>query len=278
MHFILPWKNVLFSSLEELISYTSLQLTTNICMIKQENLKAREKILSIHINAEKGAIAETVLLPGDPLRAKYIAETFLEDVTQYNEVRNMFGYTGTYKGERISVQGTGMGVPSISIYVTELMQEYNVQNLIRVGTCGAIQKDVKLRDVIIAQGATTNSNMNDIIFDKIKYAPIADFGLLTKAYNAGIEKGLNLRVGNVFTEDLFYNEFSDHEKLAQYGVLAVEMEASALYTLAAKFGRKALTILTVSDHILTGEVTSAEERQLTFNDMIIVALEAAIQK
>jgi purine-nucleoside phosphorylase len=227
--------------------------------------------LSIHINAEKGAIAETVLLPGDPLRAKYIAETFLEDVTQYNEVRNMFGYTGTYKGERISVQGTGMGV-------TELMQEYNVQNLIRVGTCGAIQKDVKLRDVIIAQGATTNSNMNDIIFDKIKYAPIADFDLLTKAYNAGIEKGLNLRVGNVFTEDLFYNEFSDHEKLAQYGVLAVEMEAAALYTLAAKFGRKALTILTVSDHILTGEATSSEERQLTFNDMIIVALEAAIQK
>lgn len=247
-------------------------------MIKQDNLKERVKILSIHINAEKGAIAETVLLPGDPLRAKYIAEMFLEDVTQYNEVRNIFGYTGTYKGERISVQGTGMGVPSISIYVTELMQEYNVQNLIRVGTCGAIQKDVKLRDVIIAQGATTNSSMNDIIFDKIKYAPIADFGLLTKAYNAGIEKGLNLRVGNVFTEDLFYNEFSDHEKLAQYGVLAVEMEASALYTLAAKFGRKALTILTVSDHILTGEATSSEERQLTFNDMIIVALEAAIKK
>ena len=208
------------------------------------------------------------MLPGDPLRAKYIAETFLEDVTQYNEVRNMFGYTGTYKGERISVQGTGMGVPSISIYVTELMQEYDVQNLIRVGTCGAIQKDVKLRDVILAQSATTNSKMNEIIFDKIKFAPTADFDLLTKAYNTGVEKGLNLRVGNVFTEDVFYNEFSHHEKLAQYGVLAVEMEASALYTLAAKFGRKALTILTVSDHILTGEVTSSEERQLTFNDMI----------
>src|SRR6187200_282542 len=145
--------------------------------------------MSVHINAKKGEIADTILLPGDPLRAKYIAETFLEDVTCYNEVRNMFGYTGTYKGERISVQGTGMGVPSISIYVTELMQEYNVQNLIRVGTCGAIQKDVKLRDVIIAQGATSNSNMNDIIFDKIKFAPIADFGLLTKAYNAGVEKG-----------------------------------------------------------------------------------------
>ena len=234
--------------------------------------------MSIHINAKKGDIAETILLPGDPLRAKYIAETFLEDVTQYNEVRNMFGYTGTYKGERISVQGTGMGVPSISIYVTELMQEYDVQKLIRVGTCGAIQKDVQLRDVIIAQGATTNSTMNNIIFDNITYAPIADFDLLLKAYNAGIEKGLDIKVGNVFTEDLFYNEFSDHEKLAQYGVLAVEMEASALYTLAAKFGRQALAILTVSDHILTGEATSSEERQLTFNDMIEVALEAAIQK
>lgn len=234
--------------------------------------------MSIHINAKKGDIAETILLPGDPLRAKYIAETFLEDVTQYNEVRNMFGYTGTYKGQRISVQGTGMGVPSISIYATELMQEYDVQKLIRVGTCGAIQKDVKVRDVIIAQGATTNSTMNNVIFDNVTYAPIADFDLLMKAYNAGIEKGLELKVGNVFTEDLFYNEFSDHEKLAQYGVLAVEMETSALYTLAAKFGRQALSILTVSDHILTGEATSSEERQLTFNDMIVVALEAAIQK
>ena len=245
---------------------------------KKRLLKERKFIMSIHINAKKGDIAETILLPGDPLRAKYIAETFLEDVTQYNEVRNMFGYTGTYKGERISVQGTGMGVPSISIYITELMQEYDVQKLIRVGTCGAIQKDVKLRDVIIAQGATTNSTMNSVIFDNINYAPIADFDLLSKAYQAGIEKGLKLRVGNVFTEDIFYNEFSDHEKLAQYGVLAVEMESSALYTLAAKFGRQALAILTVSDHILTGEATSAEERQLTFNDMIEVALDAAIQK
>lgn len=234
--------------------------------------------MSIHINAKKGEIAETILLPGDPLRAKYIAETFLEDVTQYNDVRNMFGYTGTYKGERISVQGTGMGVPSISIYITELMQEFGVQKLIRVGTCGAIQKDVQLRDVIIAQGGTTNSTMNQIIFDNITYAPIADFDLLSKAYATGVEKGLNLRVGNVFTEDLFYNEFSDHEKLAQYGVLAVEMETSALYTLAAKFGRQALSILTVSDHILTGEATTSEERQVTFNDMIEVALDAAIQK
>lgn len=232
--------------------------------------------MSVHINAAKGEIAETILLPGDPLRAKYIAETFLEDVTLYNEVRNMFGYTGTYKGKRISVQGTGMGVPSISIYITELMQEYDVQKLIRVGTCGAIQKDVKVRDVILAQSASTNSKMNEIIFDGIDYAPTANFDLLLKAYNVGVQKGLHLQVGNVFTEDVFYNEYSDHEKWAQHGVLAVEMETSALYTLAAKFGRQALAILTVSDHILTGEATSAEERQKTFNEMIEVALEAAI--
>lgn len=234
--------------------------------------------MSIHINAKKGEIADTVLLPGDPLRAKYIAETFLEDIVQYNEVRNMFGYTGTYKGKRISVQGTGMGVPSISIYVTELMQEYDVQKLIRVGTCGAIQKDVQLRDVILAQGATTNSSINDNYFGNIRFAPLADFDLLLKAYNAGKEKGLHLQVGNIYTEDFFYNEHAPHEELAKHGVLAVEMEAAALYTLAAKFGRQALAVLTVSDHILTGEITSAEERQTTFNEMIEVALDAAIQE
>ncbi|QBP41180.1 purine-nucleoside phosphorylase [Paenisporosarcina antarctica] len=234
--------------------------------------------MSVHINAKKGDIADTILLPGDPLRAKYIAETFLEDVVQYNEVRNMFGYTGTYKGKRISVQGTGMGVPSISIYITELMAEYDVQKLIRVGTCGSIHKDVKVRDVILAQTASTDSKMNEIIFSGINFAPTADFDLLLKAYNAGIEKGLNLKVGNVFTEDVFYNEHAEHEKWAQYGILALEMESSALYTLAAKFGRQALSILTVSDHLLTGEVTTSEERQLTFNEMIEVALEAAIQE
>ncbi len=233
--------------------------------------------MSIHINAKKGDIAETILLPGDPLRAKYIAETFLENVTQYNEVRNMFGFTGTYKGKRISVQGTGMGVPSISIYVTELMKEFDVQKLIRVGTCGAIQKDVKVRDVIIAQTATSNSAINRAFFPGIDFAPTADFDLLLKAYQAGEAKGLSLKVGNVFTEDFFYNENADHQKLADHGVLAVEMEAAALYTLAAKYGRKALAVLTVSDHILTGEATTSEERQTTFNDMIEVALEAAIQ-
>ena len=234
--------------------------------------------MSIHISAKQGEIAETVLLPGDPLRAKYIADNFLEDVTCYNEVRNMFGYTGTYKGKRISVQGSGMGVPSISIYATELMQEYGVQQLIRVGTCGAIQKDVKVRDVILAQTASTDSKMNEIIFNGLDYAPTADFDLLLKAYNAGLEAGLTLKVGNIFTADMFYSEENQNEKLARYGVLAVEMESAALYTLAAKFGRKALSVLTVSDHIITGEATTSEERQSTFNEMIVVALEAAIQE
>ncbi|MGM9946417.1 MAG: purine-nucleoside phosphorylase [Lysinibacillus sp.] len=233
--------------------------------------------MSIHIAAKQGEIADIVLLPGDPLRAKFIAETFLEDVTCYNEVRNMLGFTGTYKGRRISVQGTGMGVPSISIYTTELMQEYGVQKLIRVGTCGAIQKDVKVRDVILAQSATTDSRMNQVIWGgAIDFAPTADFDLLYKAYNAGKEAGLNLKVGNIFTADMFYSDEAQNEKLAKYGVLAVEMESAALYTLAAKFGRQALSVLTVSDHIITGEATSSEERQTTFLDMMKVALEAAI--
>ena len=234
--------------------------------------------MSIHIAAKQGEIADIVLLPGDPLRAKYIAETFLEDVVQYNEVRNMFGYTGTYKGKRVSVQGSGMGVPSISIYANELMAEYGVQKLIRVGTCGAIQKDVKVRDVIIAQTSSTDSAINRVAFGgTIDFAPTADFDLLLKAYNAAKAADLNVRVGNIFTADQFYSDEHQNEKLAAYGVLAVEMETSALYTLAAKYGRKALTILTVSDHIITGEATSSEERQTTFNDMMVIALEAAIQ-
>ncbi|MFD2445695.1 purine-nucleoside phosphorylase [Bacillus sp. CGMCC 1.16607] len=231
--------------------------------------------MSIHIGAKENEIADTVLLPGDPLRAKYIAETFLEDAQCYNEVRNMFGFTGTYKGKRISVQGTGMGIPSISIYITELMQSYNVQKLIRVGTCGAIQKDVKVRDVILAMSSSTDSQINRLTFGGIDFAPTANFELLKNAYDIGLQKGLNLKVGNVFTADLFYNDSADLEKWAQHGILALEMETTALYTMAAKFGRQALSVLTVSDHILTGEETTSEERQLTFNDMIEVALEAA---
>jgi len=234
--------------------------------------------MSVHIAAKPGEIAETILLPGDPLRAKYIAETFLENPVCYNEVRGMLGYTGTYKGKRISVQGTGMGVPSISIYVNELISSYDVKTLIRVGTCGAIQKDVKVRDVILGMTASTDSKMNQLTFNGIDYAPCADFELLKNAYEAGVEKGLKMKVGNIFTADQFYNDNADHEKWAKYQILAIEMESSALYTLAAKFGRRALSVLTVSDHILTGEETTAEERQTTFNDMIEVALEAALKE
>ncbi|MGJ9457478.1 purine-nucleoside phosphorylase [Oceanobacillus sp. CF4.6] len=235
--------------------------------------------MSVHIGAKQGEIADKILLPGDPLRAKFIAETFLEDAKLYNEVRGMYGYTGTYKGERVSVQGTGMGVPSISIYVNELIQSYDVKKLIRVGTCGAIQKDVKVRDVILAQGATTDSQMNRLIFQGIDYAPIADFELLKNAYDAGVEKGLNLRVGNVFTSDTFYRDNAKevNELLAKYQVLAIEMESTALYTLAAKYGRQALSVLTVSDHIVTGEETTAEERQTTFSEMMEIALDAVVK-
>ncbi|MDH6597294.1 purine-nucleoside phosphorylase [Bacillus altitudinis] len=231
--------------------------------------------MSVHIGAEKGQIAETVLLPGDPLRAKYIADTYLEDVVCYNEVRGMYGYTGTYKGKRISVQGTGMGVPSISIYVNELIQSYDVQNLIRVGSCGAIKKDVNVRDVILAQTSSTDSQMNRVAFGPIDYAPCADFDLLKKAYDTAEAKNVAVRVGNVFTADQFYNE-KPLELMDQYGILAIEMETTALYTLAAKFGRKALSILTVSDHVLTGEETTAEERQTTFDEMILIALDSVL--
>lgn len=234
--------------------------------------------MSIHIEAKEGEIADKILLPGDPLRAKHIAENFLENAQIYNEVRGMNGYTGTYKGERISVQGTGMGIPSISIYANELIQSYGVKKLIRVGTCGAIQKDVKVRDIILAQGATTDSQVNRMIFGGIDYAPLADFKLLKNAFEAAESRNQSVRVGNVFTSDSFYRENAEHvhELLARYQVLAIEMETTALYTLAQKFGRQALSILTVSDHIITGEETTAQERQTTFSEMIEIALETAI--
>lgn len=233
--------------------------------------------MSTHIQAKTAEIAESILLPGDPLRAKYIAETFLEDVACYNQVRGMLGFTGTYRGKRVSVQGTGMGVPSISIYVNELIREYGVQNLIRVGTCGGIQKDVNVRDVIIAMTACTDSSMNRLAHPGFDFAPCASFDLLKKAHDTGMKKGLPVRVGNVLTADIFYRESMEPvKKLGEYGVLAVEMETTALYTLAAKYGVNALSILTVSDHIFTGEETTAEERQTTFNDMIVMALEAIV--
>ena len=211
-----------------------------------------------HIGANKGDIAETILLPGDPLRAKYIAETFLEDVVQYNNVRGMLGFTGTYKGKKVSVQGTGMGVPSIGIYTHELITEYGVKNLIRVGTAGSMQENIKIRDVVIAMSASTDSAINKLRFNGADYAPTASADLLFKAYEAGKAKGLNMKAGNVLTSDTFYGD--DPEAWKKW----------------AKFGVNALTLLTISDSLVTGEATSAEERQLTFNDMIEVALESAL--
>lgn len=234
--------------------------------------------MSIHIGAKKGEIADTILLPGDPLRAKYIAETYFEDVIQYNAVRGMYGYTGTYEGKRISVQGSGMGIPSISIYANELITEYDVQKLIRVGTCGAMQKNVNIRDIILAQGATTDSQMNRMTFGGIDYAPLADFELLKTAYDLATEKELTTHVGNVFTSDMFYRDNGEeiNNLLTRYKVLAVEMETTALYTLAAKYNRQALAILTVSDHVITGEQTTSEERETSFNNMMELALKTAL--
>jgi purine-nucleoside phosphorylase len=230
--------------------------------------------MSVHIGAKQGEIASTVLLPGDPLRAKFIAETFLENPVCYNEVRGMYGFTGTYKGKRISVQGTGMGLPSISIYANELIESYGVKNLIRVGTCGSMQEDVKVRDVILAIGAATNSGINKMRFKGMDFAPTASFKLLKEAYDIAISKNINVKVGNVLSSDLFYNDDPEAWKLwAKYGVLAVEMEAAALYTLGARYGVDTLTILTVSDSLVSGEETTAEERQTTFKKMIEVALE-----
>ncbi|WP_040949525.1 purine-nucleoside phosphorylase [Gorillibacterium massiliense] len=233
--------------------------------------------MSTHIGAKSGEIAETILLPGDPLRAKFIAETYLEDAVCYNQVRGMLGYTGTYKGKRVSVQGSGMGIPSISIYVNELIRDYGVKHLIRVGTCGGMQKDVHVRDVILAQASCTDSSLNQHVFGGFDFSPISSFRLLKAAYENGITKGLNLHVGNIFSSDSFYRDDTTYTgRLMDYGVLGVEMETTALYTLAAKYHVEALTILTVSDHLLTGEETTAEERQTTFRDMMEVALETAI--
>jgi len=231
-----------------------------------------------HINAEAGAFAKTVLFPGDPLRAKFIAETFLEEVEQVTDVRNMLGFTGTYKGKKVSVMGSGMGIPSCSIYAKELITEYGVENIIRVGTCGAVSKEIKVLDVIIGMGASTDSKVNRMRFNDHDFAAICDYTLLKKAVDAADRKGVNVRVGNIYSADLFYTPqpvmFDLMEKL---NILGVDMEAAGLYGVAAEFGAKALTILTVSDHIRTGEQTTAEERQTKFNEMIQIALEAAIE-
>jgi purine-nucleoside phosphorylase len=242
--------------------------------------------VSTHIGARPGEIASTVLMPGDPLRAKWIAETFLEDAKCYNEVRGMYGYTGTWHGEQVSVQGSGMGQPSLAIYATELFGEYDVNTIIRVGSCGALTPKLALRDLVIASGACTDSSMNRVAFEGLDYAPVADFGLLRAAYDAsqelvptGSEDAPSVHVGLIFSSDSFYAARPElTQRMVDYGVLAVEMEASALYTLAAKHGRRALAICTVSDHIVTGEETSSQEREQTFEPMVEIALTAALSR
>lgn len=230
-----------------------------------------------HINAEMGDFADVVLMPGDPLRAKYIAETFLEDAHQVNNVRGMLGFTGTYKGRRISVMGHGMGIPSCSIYAKELITEFGVKKIIRIGSCGAVSEAVKIRDIVIGMGACTDSKVNRLRFKDHDFAAIADFDLVRNAVDAAKAKNINARVGNIFSADLFYTPDPQmFDVMEKYGILGVEMEAAGIYGVAAEFGAKALAICTVSDHIRTGEQTTAEERQNTFNDMIEIALESIL--
>ena len=234
--------------------------------------------MSIHIGAKAGDIAETVLLPGDPKRAKWIAENYLENPFCYTDIRGMLGFTGTYKGKKVSIQGTGMGIPSISIYITELMKDYGVKNLIRVGSAGSYQKDVKVRDVVIAMSTSTDSNINNRRFNGANFSPTANFELFLTALKVAEEKNIKIKAGNVLTSDEFYNDNSDYyKKWADFGVLAVEMETAGLYTLAAKYKTRALSILTISDSLVSPEITSAEEREKTFSEMIELALETAIR-
>lgn len=230
--------------------------------------------MSIHIGAKPGDIASTVLLPGDPLRARFIAENFLENSVCFNEIRGMYGFTGTYKGKRVTVQGTGMGIPSISIYANELIQSYGVKNLIRIGTCGSMQPEINLRDIIIAQSAYTDSNINKIRFKGMDFAPTASFKLLLSAYEAARKNNMRTWVGSVLTSDTFYQDEKDSWRIwASFGVKAVEMETAGLYTIASKYGVDALSILTVSDSLVTGEETTSDERQNTFTKMVQIALE-----
>ena len=233
--------------------------------------------MSTHIQAPKGAVADTVLLPGDPLRAKFIAENFLENAECYNEVRGMFGFTGFYKGKKVSVQGTGMGQPSLSIYAQELFQFYDVKNAIRIGTAGAVSEDVPCRSIVIANGACTDSALQTQRFGCNHFAPVPDFELLDKAYHTSKELNLNAIVKPCASSDRFYDEKENWKLWKKYGVAAIEMEAAELYTLAAEFNRKALAILTISDNIATGEQTTALERQNTFKDMMILALETVVK-
>ena len=234
--------------------------------------------MSTHIGAGPGQVAPRVLLPGDPLRAKWIAETFLDDPQEYNSVRNMLGYTGTYRGVPLSVQGSGMGQPSLSIYVNELYNDYDVAQIVRVGSCGALSPDLDLRDIVIGMTASTDSAMNRLRFHGLDYAPAADFALLEATWRAAKSHDVRTAVGQLFSSDSFYPPRPElTELLTAHGVLAIEMEANALYTLAAQYGRRALSVCTVADHIINGTQTSSAERERTFADMVEIALTAMLE-
>lgn len=232
--------------------------------------------MTIHIGAEKGDIAPTVLMPGDPYRAKWAAETFLKDARCINQVRGMLGFTGTWNGHPVTIQGSGMGMPSLSIYANELIQDYDAQTLIRIGSCGGMQDHVGIRDVILAMTASTLSTPSRGIFKELNFAPCADFGLLAAAHDAAKAKGVPTHVGGIYSSDVFYDERPDlNEQMKRHGVLGVEMEAAELYNLAARHGRRALAVLTVSDHLITHEALPAEDRERSFGDMVEIALTAA---
>lgn len=232
--------------------------------------------MTIHIGAEKGEIAETVLMPGDPLRAEWAAKTFLENAVCVNRVRGMLGFTGTWQGHRVTIQGSGMGMPSLSIYANELIRDYGAQTLIRIGSTGAMQDTVKMRDVVVAMTASTVTTPSSTLFRELNFAPCADFGLLRAAVATAEAKGITAHVGGIFSSDTFYDERADlNDVLIRHGVLAVEMETAELYTLAARYGRRALSVLTVSDHLVTHEALSSEDREQSFSDMIEIALSAA---
>lgn len=232
--------------------------------------------MTIHIGAKKGDIAPTVLMPGDPYRAKWAAETFLQDARCINEVRGMLGFTGTWNGHTVTIQGSGMGMPSLSIYANELIADYDVQTLIRIGSCGGMQKHVGIRDVILAMTASTLSTPSRGIFKELNFAPCADYGLLAAAHDAAKAKGVPTHVGGIYSSDVFYDERPDlNEQMVRHGILGVEMEAAELYNLAARHGRRALAVLTVSDHLITHEALPAEDRERSFGDMVEIALTAA---
>ncbi|CUH87820.1 Purine nucleoside phosphorylase DeoD-type [Phaeobacter sp. CECT 5382] len=232
--------------------------------------------MTIHIGASKGDIAETVLMPGDPYRAKWAAENFLQDVRLVNEVRGMLGYTGNWNGHSVTIQGSGMGMPSLSIYANELIRDFGAKTLIRIGSCGGMQPQVKLRDVILAMTATTLGSPSQSIFKELNFAPAADWSLLQAAAVAAQSRDIGTHVGGIYSSDTFYDERPDlNEQMVRHGILGVEMEAAELYTLAARYQCRALAVLTVSDHLGTGEALPSDQRERSFGDMVEIALEAA---